>query len=51
MMQIYWYKFSQDTIDVGLVETVRMLLGIGVLLLWCSLFGLVKYYEPFNVSN
>ncbi|XP_065902181.1 mucolipin-3-like [Dysidea avara] len=39
----------KENIVIELVEVVRILLGIGILLLWCGLFGFLKYFESLNV--
>ncbi|XP_065901987.1 mucolipin-3-like isoform X2 [Dysidea avara] len=39
----------QEEIVIDLLETVRLLLGVGLLLLWCGLFGLLISFEPLNV--
>ena len=42
--------FAGEEISIPLVECVRILLGIGVFLLWCGLFGLLPRFDSVNVS-
>ncbi|XP_065902087.1 mucolipin-3-like [Dysidea avara] len=41
-------EYMEDIV-VGLIETVRILLGIGLMLLWCGMFGFLKYFDTLNV--
>ena len=49
-MIVYICDYLQGSISVKLIEDVSILLGIGVFLLWCGLFGFLKYFESLNVS-
>ena len=40
----------QNLINIEVVESISILFGIGNILLWCGLFGLLKYFESLNVS-
>ena len=48
---ISMYAHMQEYIPIRLVQVASMLLGVGVFLLWCGLFGLLSYFESLNVSN
>ena len=41
----------QEYIPIELVQVSCVLLGLGVLLLWCGLFGILSYFESLNVSG
>lgn len=41
----------QEYIPIKLVQVSCVLLGLGVLLLWCGLFGILSYFESLNVSD
>ena len=42
--------YLQNPINLEVIESISILFGIGNLLLWCGLFGLLKYFESLNVS-
>ncbi|XP_065903014.1 mucolipin-3-like [Dysidea avara] len=39
----------KETISFHLIEAVSIILGSGMFLLWCGLFGFLKYFESLNV--
>ena len=43
--------YMQEYIPITLVQVASILLGVGVFLLWCGLFGILSYFESLNVSN
>ncbi|XP_065902044.1 mucolipin-3-like isoform X2 [Dysidea avara] len=49
LLKVYSDYDAQETINIDLLEAISILLGIGILLLWCGLFGLLKYFESLNV--
>lgn len=46
-IDIYVFDYQ---ISVELFEAIGVLMGIGILLLWCGLFGLLKHFESLHVS-
>lgn len=48
---ISMYAQIQEYIPIMLVQVSSIMLGIGVLLLWCGLFGILSYFESLNVSS
>ncbi|XP_065902091.1 mucolipin-3-like isoform X2 [Dysidea avara] len=39
----------QQYISITIVEVICILLGVGVFLLWCGMFGILCYFESLNV--
>ena len=50
-MHKHFSMYVKESISLKLIEEVSILLGIGVFLLWCGLFGFLKYFESLNVSK
>ena len=57
LVQLSFYNYIatnvhiQEYISIELVQVSCVLLGLGVLLLWCGLFGILSYYESLNISD
>ena len=41
----------KEHISLSLIESVTVLFGFGVFLLYCGLFGFLRYFESLNVRR
>ncbi|XP_065902052.1 mucolipin-3-like [Dysidea avara] len=49
LIKIHHDYYNKSPINIEVLESISILFGIGNILLWCGLFGILKYFESLNV--